>query len=121
MTATLTTAPLAPTTGPLSRCTTPTTPTGPLRRVLLALEAGADSRAVLARHTGLDVELVDAALAHLVRLGRVRAETLGSGCPSEGCSRCPSGRPDGVPGCLAASPGGSKGLVAVTLVPRQPE
>jgi len=97
------------------------TTTGPLRRVLLALEAGVASRAALARHTGLDRDVVDAAVAHLVRLGRVRAETLGSGCPSDGCGRCPSGRSDGLPGCLAGGPAVSRGLKAVTLVPRQPE
>ena len=108
MTSTLTGAPVAPT-------------TGPLRRVLLALEAGATSRAALARHTGLDGELVDAALTHLVRLGRVRAEALGSSCPSQGCGRCPSGRADGVPGCVLRGPAASASLVAVTLVQRRPE
>jgi len=94
---------------------------GPLRRVLLALEAGVASRAALARHTGLDRDLVDAALAHLMRLGRVRAEALGSGCPSGGCGRCPSGRSDELPGCLAGGPAASRGPTAVTLVPRRPE
>lgn len=108
MTSTRTSAPVAKTAGPLSR-------------VLLALEAGATSRAALARHTGLDAELVDAALVHLVRLGRVRADALGSGCPSEGCGRCPSGRADGVPGCVLRGPAASASLVAVTLVQRRPE
>lgn len=93
---------------------------GPLRRVVAALQGGAHSRAALARLTGLDRELVDAAVDHLTRLGRVRAELLASGCPQPGCASCPSGRADGAPGCGAAAPASAPGPVALTLLPRRP-
>lgn len=93
---------------------------GPLRRVVAALQGGAHSRAALARLTGLDREVVDAALDHLTRLGRVRAELLGSVCPQPGCGSCPSGRADGAPGCGAPAPASAQGPVALTLLPRRP-
>jgi len=75
----------------------------PLRAVLAAFEDGAGSKADIARATGLRADVVDAAVEHLVRLGRLRAEHLGSGCPSGGCGSCASGH-DGAPGCGASAP-----------------
>jgi hypothetical protein len=93
---------------------------GPLRRVVAALEAGAESRVALARVAGLDPDVVDSALEHLVRLGRVRLEPLGAGCPSSGCGSCPSGPRDGSDGCAVLTPSAARGPVAVTLVGRPP-
>lgn len=75
----------------------------PLRAVLGAFEAGAGSRADIARVTGLRSDVVDAAVEHLVRLGKVRAEELSTGCPSGGCGSCGLGV-DGAPGCGAQAP-----------------
>ncbi len=91
---------------------------GPLRRVVVALEAGARDRADLAEVTGLDRDVVDAALDHLTRLGRVRVERLAGGCPDLGCGACSSGRADGRAGCGAAAPAPSAGPVAITLTRR---
>ncbi len=99
---------------------------GPLRRVLDALHAGAATRVELERHTGLSPELVDAAIEHLVRSGRVRREQLGGGCPEAGCGGCPSAR-TGADGAGQAGPAGcgsgaritSRGPVALTL--RRPD
>ena len=88
---------------------------GPLSRVAAALEHGADTRAGLAEHTGLDPELVDTAIDHLLRLGRLELEQLSGGCPTTGCGSCPSGRADGSAGCGAAGPSSSQGPVALTL------
>ncbi len=88
---------------------------GPLSRVVAALEAGAHSRAALADATGLDPEVVDTALDHLVRLGHVAMEPLGSGCPTSGCGACPSGTAGGEAGCGASGPATSRGPVAVRL------
>lgn len=62
----------------------------PLRAVLCALESGATTRAELQENTGLCADVVDAALEHLVRLGRIEATTISVGCPDGGCGACPS-------------------------------
>jgi len=83
--------------------------------VLAALGKGARTRAELARVTGLAPDLVDTALAHLVRAGRLDAEPLGSGCPTAGCGDCASGTAAGSAGCGAASPATARGPVAISL------
>lgn len=75
----------------------------PLRAVLDAFAAGARSRVDVARATGLRDDVVDAAIAHLVRIGRIEARELSLGCPGGGCGSCASGV-DGAPGCGADSP-----------------
>lgn len=97
----------------------PTRTPGPLRRVVAALEAGADTRGRLELATGLDRDVVDSALDHLERLGWVRSEPLASGCPGSGCGPCPSARPDGPAGCGALTRSGTRGPVVVTLVGRR--
>lgn len=92
---------------------------GPLRVVLDALGHGGHTRADLAHATGLSRDVVDAALEHLVRIGRVRAEDLGGACPSAGCGGCPSGRADASAGCGAPGPASSRGPVALTLAERR--
>lgn len=90
---------------------------GPLSRVTAALEHGAGTRVGLAAQTGLDPELVDTAIDHLIRLGRIELEQIGGGCPTDGCGSCPSGRADGSAGCGAAGPASARGPVALTLRP----
>jgi hypothetical protein len=78
-----------------------TNPPGPLRRVVDALTAGADTRAELSRRTGLSPDVVDGAVEHLMRTGRLRSAPLTSGCPPAGCGHCPSSRPENAGGCAA--------------------
>jgi hypothetical protein len=75
----------------------------PLRAVLDAFEHGAATRADIARSTGLRDDVVDAALEHLIRLGRISAQEMATGCPGGGCGSCASGV-DGAPGCGASAP-----------------
>jgi FeoC-like transcriptional regulator len=92
--------------------------TTPLRAVLEALQGGAHSRAELAGRTGLRPDTVDAALEHLVRMGRLEVGELSTGCPSGGCGSCPSGVDDG-PGCGSSAPvdrpAGAPVLLQLTL------
>jgi len=88
---------------------------GPLSRVAAALEHGATSRADLARLTGLDPDVVDGALDHLIRTGHIEATQLGGGCPAGGCGGCPSGRADGTAGCGASDPSTARGPIALRL------
>ncbi len=99
---------------------TPTTTGSPLKAVLAALTDGAGFRAAIAASTGLRRDVVDAALEHLVRVGRVDAKEMATGCPGGGCGSCASGVDDG-PGCGAthASPRRS-GPVLISLSVRRP-
>jgi hypothetical protein len=74
----------------------------PLRQVLDALERGASTADELRRRSDLDPGVVDAALAHLVRTGRVTELRPAAGCATgcgsavSGCGGCPvnvTGRP----------------------------
>ena len=90
----------------------------PLRAVLAAFEAGAPSLDDVASRTALPRDVVDAAVAHLVRMGRLSAQELASGCPDGGCGTCASGTSTGAPGCGAASPSSRRSgpvLVALSL------
>ncbi len=90
--------------------------TSPLRSVLASLAAGAHSRAEVSRRTGLSADVVDAAVDHLVRLGRLETSELSSGCPTGGCGSCASGSGDGTPGCGAPGPSAQRrGPVLVQL------
>ena len=51
----------------------------------------------IVERTGLPRDVVDAAVGHLVRIGRVVAEELTTGCPGGGCGSCVFGV-DGRPG-----------------------
>lgn len=93
-------------------------PAGPLRAVLTALEGGAATLDGVATATGLTRDVASAAVAHLVRLGRLSAEQLAFGCPGAGCGSCAFGS-DGAPGCgPAGPPGKARGPVLVTLTVR---
>jgi hypothetical protein len=90
---------------------------GPLRAVLSAFEDGASTLPDVARVTGLSRELVDAAVDHLVRMGRIDASELTIGCPDGGCGSCASGSA-GSAGCGAAGPSATRSgpvLVALTV------
>lgn len=87
----------------------------PLRAVLDALHTGAGSLAEVARQCGLDRDVVEAAVDHLVRVGAVSARELALGCPGGGCSSCASGV-DGAPGCGSPGPAPTRtGPVLVAL------
>lgn len=89
---------------------------GPLVAVLAAFEAGCRSLDEVGRRAGLSRDVVDAAVEHLVRLGRVEAKELAIGCPSGGCGTCASGTAEGAAGCGAAGPSPARsGPVLVTL------
>lgn len=90
---------------------------GPLSATLAAFQGGASTLAEVTTVTGLSREAVDAAVAHLVRLGRLEARELAMGCPSGGCGGCASAVA-GAPGCGASGPSASRSgsaLVALTL------
>lgn len=91
---------------------------GPLTTVADAIAAGAQSRRDLADRTGLDPSVVDAAIDHLIRLGRISTEQLGSGCPDTGCGSCASGKSDGTAGCGATGPANARGPVLLQLTRR---
>lgn len=64
---------------------------GPLLQVLAAFEAGVSSLAQVGARTGLPADTVEAAVAHLVRMGRLEARALVGRCLSSGCGTCPLG------------------------------
>ena len=93
---------------------------GPVSRVLAALEEGAPSLAEVSARTGLRRDVVDAAVDHLVRLGRLETRTLAIGCPGSGCGSCVSARVDGSPECGADGPSRRRsGPVLVALSVRR--
>jgi hypothetical protein len=92
----------------------------PLRSVLTAFEEGARSRTEVCAATGLRRDVVDAAIEHLLRLGRLDARELAVGCPDGGCGSCASGHGD-APGCGASGPSTRRsGPVLVSLSVRRP-
>ena len=64
--------------------------TSPLTDVLLAVHSGALTTGEVAQRTGLDADVVSAAVEHLARIGRI--EVLGAGSPCGGagdaCGGC---------------------------------
>lgn len=89
---------------------------GPLHRVLGAFENGASTLSEVATVTGLSKEMVDSAVAHLQRAGRLEAKELSFGCPSSGCGSCPSGKGNGQPGCGASAAGrGGRSVVQLSI------
>jgi hypothetical protein len=62
---------------------------GPLAQVLDAFtRPGVRSVAQISRVTGLDADVVEAAVDHLIRAERLVAEPLASGCPGGACGGC---------------------------------
>jgi hypothetical protein len=98
----------------------PRTSSSPLRSVLAAFEDGARSRTDVCTTTGLRRDVVDAAIEHLLRMGRLDAQQLTVGCPDGGCGSCASGHGD-APGCGAGGPSARRsGPVLVSLSVRRP-
>lgn len=94
---------------------------GPLRLVLREIESGTPTVSDMIRNTGLADDVVRAALAHLVRSGRVTSAALSIGCPSGGCGSCASALESGSPGCGRPAPDPPSrrpGLVSLTLTRR---
>ncbi|RRJ87227.1 hypothetical protein EG850_05265 [Gulosibacter macacae] len=88
---------------------------GPMRRVLAAITDGATSRREIVDRTQLSAPLVDAIIDELLRLGRLGAEQLAGGCPTNGCGSCPMSRADRSAGCVSAGSSAPRGPVALTL------
>jgi hypothetical protein len=61
---------------------------GPLTRVMAAVDGGAVTVAEVIDRTHLSEDTVRAALEALERMGRVRPEVLASGCLSQACGSC---------------------------------
>lgn len=62
----------------------------PLAAVLAAFQGGAASVAEVRLRTGLDGEVVDAAVEHLIRIGRLERSAVDLGCAGDGCDNCPA-------------------------------
>ncbi|MBI9000017.1 FeoC-like transcriptional regulator [Corynebacterium sp. CCM 9185] len=82
-----------------------------MTRVSEAISHGAVNRRAIVRETGLDADLVDAAIERLERMGRLSRAPLGAVCSGGGCSGCPDAGSGG--GC--APGGGTTGPVALVL------
>lgn len=91
-----------------------------MRRVLAAFDEGAASLDDVARISGLDRPMVEAAVAQLSRMGRLDIKELTMGCPGGGCASCAAGHADASPGCGAStSLVARRGLALIQLSPRQ--
>ena len=84
---------------------------GPLAAVLSEIDAGTGTVSLMARHTGLNPEVLQTALDHLIRTGKVDVEQMPFGCPPAGCGACE------VDGCGTASSGA--GRTMLTLLRRR--
>jgi len=89
----------------------------PLSAVLSAFRGGAHTLADVQRTSGLRADVVEAAVEHLVRLGRLDREQVGAGCTTGGCGGC-GASPDAGGACGSARPAASGPvLVALTVRP----
>jgi hypothetical protein len=88
---------------------------GPLHLVLAEITAGTPTLTEISRRTGLTLDVVHAAIDHLVRAGRITSTQLSLGCPTGGCGTCSSSG-----GCsLPAAVGRRRpGLVSLSLTQR---
>ena len=87
---------------------------GPLTQVLDAVTAGASTRPEIAARTGLAADVVDAAVEHLLRVGRISSPTLRTACPDGGCAGCGSVTGSGCAPTTGSTPAGP-GPVPVTV------
>lgn len=95
--------------------------TGAVSGVLSALEGGAATVHEAAHRAGVSRELAELAIDTLIRMGRIDATTLATGCPIGGCRTCASGVAD-QPGCGASAPSAARqGPVLVALRLRPPD
>lgn len=88
----------------------------PLRAVLESFENGAPSVAGIASDTGLSVDLVQAVMDQLIRMGKLRATPLSYGCPTgaSNCGSCSLTSEDG--SACASGPGTARGPVLIELI-----
>lgn len=92
--------------------------TRPLHAVLDAVRSGAGTLDAVAARTGLSRDVVDGAVNHLVRVGRLSAETLSFGCPGSGCGSCVLGAAGGSACGTGEASGRGRGPVLVTISAR---
>lgn len=93
----------------------------PLSAVLRAFREGATTLHDISEQTGLPMGTVNAAIDHLISMGRIEAKQLAVGCPSGGCATCATGNDDGTPGCGAPGPTArTSGPVMVQLSLKRP-
>jgi hypothetical protein len=88
--------------------------------VLAEIDRGAATLTEVARGTGLDRQVVEAALDRLVAAGYLDAQAMLMGCPPSGCGDCSSSCDVG--GCPPVPPGvaaGGPGLVGLTITTRE--
>jgi len=62
--------------------------TGPLSMILAAFDTGVRSVADISRTTGLNRDVVEAGIDHLISTGRLTAKPLASGCAEGACGGC---------------------------------
>jgi hypothetical protein len=74
---------------------------GPLLRVLSAVQKGARSSTDIAGIANLSREMTELTLEHLARGGYLLSRELISGCPASGCGSCAIAEISGAP-CAAA-------------------
>lgn len=87
----------------------------PLTAVLSAIREGASSIPEVEQDTGLSRDVVEGAVAHLVRLGRLATEDVSFGCPASGCGGC-AAAVAGSPACGLSGPSTrGRGLVLHSL------
>ena len=87
----------------------------PLRWVLESFESGATTVAGIARDTGLSVDLVQAVMDELIRMGKLRATQMTYGCPTgaSNCGPCSLASEEGT--ACASGPGSDRGPVLIEL------
>jgi hypothetical protein len=87
----------------------------PLRVVLDSFESGTGTVAGIARDTGLSVDLVQAVLDQMIRMGKLRATPLSHGCPTgaSNCGPCSLASDEG--SACASGPGSDRGPVLIEL------
>jgi len=62
--------------------------TGPLSMILAAFDSGVRSVVDISRTTGLNRDVVEAGIDHLISTGRLTAQPLASGCTEGACGGC---------------------------------
>lgn len=87
----------------------------PLRAVLESFQNGAATVSGIARDTGLSVDLVQAVMDQLIRMGELRATSMSYGCPTGGssCGSCSLTSEEG--SSCASGPGSARGPVLIEL------
>lgn len=90
---------------------------GPLSAVLAAVADGAPTVSSLVGATGLSEDVVEAAVEHLVGLGRLESVDLSARCATGRCGSCPLASAG--PSCPGTSPWRTGAPVVALTVRRQ--